>query len=64
MKWSVSWVILSQWGGVVLWSGPSKAVRVNISAVPCKSTLILLVLIFTCYMTRALQNDWIPSVLL
>ena len=37
-----------------MWSGPSKAVHVKISAVPCKSTLIPLVLIYTCYMTKGL----------
>lgn len=41
-----------QWWGLALWSGPSRAVLVQISAGPCKSTLIPLILIFTCSMSK------------
>lgn len=46
---------ISQWWNFsALWSGPSKAVGVEISAVPCKSTPLVLAL--TCYMTKGIAK--------
>lgn len=47
-----------QWWGLMLWSGPSRAVHVEISAVLCKSTLSPLILIFTCSMSKG-SAEWL-----